>query len=377
MSMSQKRDCYEVLGIERVASAEEIKSAYRKAALKWHPDRNPQTKQEAEERFREATESYSILSDPQKRAIFDRFGYAGLSRGGFDGGVNQTIFDEFQDIFGDFFGFEDIFGGRRSGNRSQRGADLRYDMKLSFEEAAAGVNTKIRIPRLDFCVTCKGTGAKADTGAVACVTCGGRGQVHYQQGFFTISRTCPDCRGAGQIVREACPDCRGQGRVERTRTIDLRIPPGVDSNTRLRVPGEGEPGDNGGPSGDLYVVLEVKAHPYFERRNADLYCTVPVTVVQAALGAAIKVPGLNGEETVKIPEGTQTGEIVRLKGKGLPDPHGGGRGDLYVNIHVVTPTKLTREQRRLIEQLGATLPVENRPAQRDSSLFDKVKDIFG
>lgn len=377
MSMSQKRDCYEVLGIDRAASAEEIKSAYRKAALKWHPDRNPQTKQEAEEKFREATESYSILSDPQKRATFDRYGYAGLSRGGFDGGVNQTIFDEFQDIFGDFFGFEDIFGGRRSGNRSQRGADLRYDMKLSFEEAAAGVNTKIRLPRLDFCESCNGTGAKAGTGAVACVTCGGRGQVHYQQGFFTISRTCPDCRGAGQIVREACQDCRGQGRVERTRTIDLRIPPGVDSNTRLRVPGEGEPGDNGGPPGDLYVVLDVKAHPYFERRNADLYCTVPVTVVQAALGAAIKVPGLNGEETVKIPEGTQTGEIVRLKGKGLPDPHGGGRGDLYVNIHVVTPTKLTREQRRLIEQLGATLPVENRPAQRDSSLFDKVRDIFG
>jgi molecular chaperone DnaJ len=370
--MNQKRDCYEVLGIDRAASAEEIKSAYRKAALKWHPDRNPQTKQEAEEKFREATESYSILSDPQQRAIFDRYGYAGLSRGGFDGGVNQTIFDEFQDIFGDFFGFEDIFGGRRSGKRSQR-----YDMKLSFEEAAAGVNTKIRLPRLDFCESCNGTGAKAGTGAVACVTCAGRGQVHYQQGFFTISRTCPDCRGAGQIVREACPDCRGQGRIERTRTIDLRIPPGVDSNTRLRVPGEGEPGDNGGPPGDLYVVLDVKTHPYFERRNADLYCTVPVTVVQAALGAAIKVPGLNGEETVKISEGTQTGEIVRLKGKGLPDPHGGGRGDLYVNIHVVTPTKLTREQRRLLEQLGATLPVENRPAQRDSSLFDKVRDIFG
>jgi molecular chaperone DnaJ len=375
--MSQKRDCYEVLGIERTASAEEIKAGYRKAALKWHPDRNPQKKHEAEERFREATESYSILSDPQKRATFDRYGYAGLSRNGFDGGVNQTIFDEFQDIFGDFFGFEDIFNGRRSGNRSQRGADLRYDMKLSFEEAAAGVNTKVRLPRLDLCESCKGTGAKAGTGAVACVTCGGRGQILYQQGFFTISRTCPDCRGAGQIVREACPDCRGQGRVERTRTIDLRIPAGVDSNTRLRVPGEGEAGENGGPRGDLYVVLEVKAHPYFERRDADLYCTIPVTIVQAALGAGIKVPGLNGEETVKIPEGTQTGEIVRLKGKGLPDPHGGGRGDLYVNIHVVTPTKLTREQRRLIEQLGGTLLVENRPAQRDSSLFDKVKDIFG
>jgi len=375
--MSEKRDCYEILGIERAAAADEIKSAYRKAALKWHPDRNPTKKQEAEEKFREATEAYSILTDPQKRAAYDRFGYQGISRGGFDGGVNQTIFDEFQDIFGDFFGFEDIFGGRRARSRSARGSDLRYDMKLSFEEGAAGVTTKIRLPRLEFCKSCTGTGAKAGTGVVACATCGGRGQVHYQQGFFSISRSCPDCRGAGQIVREACPDCRGQGRVESSKTIDLRIPPGVDSNTRLRVPGEGEPGDNGGPPGDLYVVLEVKSHPYFERRDADLYCTVPVSIVQAALGTEIRVTGLNGEETVKIPEGTQTGEIVRLKGKGLPDPHGGGKGDLYVNIHVVVPTKLTRDQRRLIEQLGATLPVENRPAQRDSSLFEKVKDIFG
>lgn len=375
--MSEKRDCYDILVIARSANADEVKSAYRKAALKWHPDRNPQSKQEAEEKFREATEAYSILSDPQKRAAYDRFGYEGLSRGGFDGGMNQTIFDEFQDIFGDFFGFEDIFAGRRGRTRSQRGADLRYDMKLSFEEAANGVNTKIRIPRLEFCEVCNGTGAKAGTGVVACVTCGGRGQVHYQQGFFTISRTCPDCRGAGQIVRETCPDCKGKGRIERSRTIDLRIPPGVDSNTRLRIPGEGEPGGNSGPAGDLYVVLDVKPHPYFERRDADLYCTIPVSIVQAALGDEIVVPGLNGDETVKIPEGTQTGEIIRLKGKGMPDPHGGGKGDLYVNIHVEIPTKLTRDQRRLFEQLGATLPVENRPAQRDSSLFEKVKDIFG
>jgi molecular chaperone DnaJ len=375
--MSERRDCYEVLGVGRTANADEVKSAYRKAALKWHPDRNPHTKQEAEEKFREATEAYSILSDPQKRVTYDRFGYAGLTRGGFDGSVNQTIFDEFQDIFGDFFGFEDIFGGRRGRNRAQRGADLRYDMKLSFEEAASGVNTKIRIPRLEFCEACNGTGAKAGTGVVACVTCGGRGQVHYQQGFFTISRTCPDCRGAGQIVREICPDCRGKGRIERSKSIDLRIPPGVDSNTRLRIPGEGEPGGNSGPAGDLYVVLDVKPHPYFERRDADLYCTVPVSIVQAALGTEIVVPGLNGEETVKIPEGTQTGEIIRLKGKGMPDPHGGGKGDLYVNIHVEIPTKLTREQRRLFEQLGGTLPVENQPAHRDSSLFEKVKDIFG
>ncbi|MGA7796234.1 MAG: molecular chaperone DnaJ [Candidatus Acidiferrales bacterium] len=375
--MSEKRDCYEILGVGRTANADEVKSAYRKAALKWHPDRNPHTKQEAEEKFREATEAYSILSDPQKRVTYDRFGYAGLSRGGFDGSVNQTIFDEFQDIFGDFFGFEDIFGGRRGRSRAQRGADLRYDMKLTFEEAASGVNTKIRIPRLEFCEACNGTGAKAGTGVVACVTCGGRGQIHYQQGFFTISRTCPDCRGAGQIVRETCPQCRGKGRIERNKTIDLRIPPGVDSNTRLRIPGEGEPGGNSGPPGDLYVVLDVKPHPYFERRDADLYCTVPVSIVQAALGTEIVVPGLNGEETVKIPEGTQTGEIIRLKGKGMPDPHGGGKGDLYVNIHVEIPTKLTREQRRLFEQLGATLPVENQPAHRDSSLFEKVKDIFG
>ena len=221
--MSQKRDCYEILSIERSATADEIKSAYRKSALKWHPDRNPQKKQEAEEKFREATEAYSILSDPQKRSAYDRFGYQGISRGGFDGGVNQTIFDE---------------------------------------EGASGVNTKIRLPRLEFCESCNGTGAKAGTGVSACSACGGRGQVHYQQGFFTISRTCPECRGAGQIVRESCPDCKGQGRIERAKTIDLRIPPGVDSNTRLRVPGEGDPGENGGPPGDLYVVLEVKSHPY-------------------------------------------------------------------------------------------------------------------
>jgi molecular chaperone DnaJ len=377
VTATTKRDYYEILTIERTASGDEIKSAYRKAALKWHPDRNPQKKQEAEEKFREATEAYSVLSDAQKRSIYDRLGHAGLARGGFEGGVNTTIFEEFQDIFGDFLGFEDIFGGRRSSSRSRRGADLRYDMKLTFEEAAAGVNTKIRIPRMDFCEACNGTGAKAGTGVVTCATCAGRGQIHYQQGFFTISRTCPDCRGAGQIVREGCPECRAQGRVERTKVIELRIPPGVDSNTRMRIPGEGEPGDNGGPPGDLYVVLDVKNHPYFERRNADLYCTVPITVVQAALGATIEVPGLAGKESVKIPEGSQTGEIVRLKGKGLPDPHGGGKGDLYVNLHVVTPTKLTREQRKLLEQLGATFPAENVPAHRDSSLFDKVKDIFG
>jgi len=379
MAAQVKSDYYEVLGIIRTATSDEIKSAYRKAALKWHPDRNPEKKDAAEVKFREATEAYSVLSDAQKRAAYDRFGHAGLSGMGTD--FNRSIFDEFQDVFGDFFGFEDVFGrgasGGRGRSRVQRGADLRYDMRFSFEEAAAGVTTKIRIPRQELCGACKGTGAKAGTGAVTCESCKGRGQLHYQQGFFSISRTCPACQGTGHVIRAKCPECHGSGRIERTRTIDVRIPPGVDSQTRIRVPGEGEQGANGGPAGDLYIVLEVADHPFFERRGADLYCTIPISITQAALGAEISVPGLSGDEKVSIEEGTQTGSTIRLKGKGLPDPHGGGKGDLYVNVRVVTPSKLTREQRRALQQLGELLEVENRPAQRDSSLFEKVKDIFG
>jgi molecular chaperone DnaJ len=379
MTKGTQRDLYEVLGVSQTAAVEEIKSAYRKAALKWHPDRNPEKKQEAAERFREATEAYSVLSDARKREMYDRFGHAGLSGSGMETDFNSTIFQDFHDIFGDFFGFEDLFGGRgrRGRNRVQRGADLRYDMSLTFEEAAAGVSTKIKVPRLEFCEACNGTGAKAGTGVVACQSCGGRGQVISQQGMFMISRTCPACSGAGQIVREKCLNCRGQGRIEREKTIELRVPPGVDSGTRLRVAGEGEPGPNGGPPGDLYVVLEVKEHNFFERRGADLYCTIPISVAQAALGAELQVPGLGGEEKLKIPEGTQGGTVFRLRGKGLPDPHGGGKGDLYYHVRVLTPSKLTREQRRLFEALDAMLKVENKPAERNSSLFDKMKDIFG
>ena len=381
MSRGQQRDYYEILGVEKTASVEEIKAAYRKAALKWHPDRNPVHKEEAELRFRESTEAYSILSDAQKRQIYDTYGHAGLAGVGAQPDFSGTIFQDFHDIFGDIFGFEDLFGtasGRRGGRgRAKRGADLRYDMTLSFDEAAMGVSTKIRLPRMEYCEACNGTGAKQGTGVINCQACGGRGQLVYQQGFFTVNRTCPNCRGAGQIVKEHCAECRGQGRVERERTIDLRIPPGVDTGTRLRVQGEGEPGTNGGPKGDLYVVLEVKQHKFFERRGADLYCTIPVSIAQATLGAELQVPGLNGEETLKIPEGTQSGAVFRLKGKGLPDPHGGGRGDLYFHVRVLTPTKLTREQRKLMEQLHATLKVENKPAERDSNIFDKVKDIFG
>ncbi len=379
MAKGTQRDFYEVLGVTRTAAVDEIKSAYRKAALKWHPDRNPENKSEAEVKFRECTEAYSVLSDAQKRQVYDTYGHAGLSSAGGSQGFDNTVFQDFHDIFGDFFGFEDLFGGRgrRGRGRAQRGADLRYDMTLSFEEASAGVATKIKLPRQEFCEACNGTGARKGTGVVTCQTCAGRGQLAYQQGFFTITRTCPACQGAGQMVRERCPECRGQGRFEREKTIELRIPPGVDTGTRLRVAGEGEPGPNGGPAGDLYVVLEVKEHPFFERRGADLYCTIPISVAQATLGTELHVPGLNGEERLKIPEGTQSGAVFRIKGKGLADPRGGGKGDLYYHVRVLTPTKLTREQRKLIEQLGATLKVENKPADRNSSIFDKVKDIFG
>jgi molecular chaperone DnaJ len=379
MTSSQKVEYYEILSVTREATPEEIKSAYRKAALKWHPDRNPQNKQEAEENFRNASEAYGVLSDPQKRAAYDRFGHAGLKGFGSDGGINSSIFEEFQDIFGDIFGFEEVFGGggRRGGRaRGQRGSDLRYDMCLTFEEAASGVSTRIKIPRREKCGQCQGTGAKSGAGMTTCDSCHGRGQITHQQGFLMISRTCPTCHGEGRVIREACTQCRGMGQIERDGSIEVRIPAGVDSGTRLRVTGEGEPGINGGPTGDLYIFLEVKEHPFFERRNADLYCTIPVTMAQAALGCEIVVQTLAGDEDLRIPEGTQTGTIFRLKGKGLPNPNG-GKGDLFVNVRVVTPLKLTREQRKLFEQLEQVLKTENRPAERTSSFFDKVKDIFG
>jgi molecular chaperone DnaJ len=380
MSKGHQRDYYEVLGVARTAAVEEIKAAYRKAALKWHPDRNPENKADSEVKFRECTEAYSVLSDAQKRQLYDTYGHAGLSGVGAGQCFDNTVFQDFHDIFGDFFGFEDLFGsgrGQRRRGRTQRGADLRYDMSLTFEEASAGVTTKVRLPRQEYCEACNGTGAKKGTGVQTCQTCAGRGQLAYQQGFFAVTRTCPACQGAGQIVKERCQECRGQGRLEREKTIELRIPPGVDTGTRLRVAGEGEPGPNGGPAGDLYVVLEVKEHPFFERRGADLYCTIPVSIAQATLGTELQVPGLNGEEKLKLPEGTQSGAVFRLKGKGLADPRGGGKGDLYYHVRVLTPTKLTRDQRKLIEQLGATMRVENKPADRNSSVFDKVKDIFG
>jgi len=383
MASSTEFDYYEFLGVARDASGDQIKSAYRKAALRWHPDRNPDNKHEAEENFRRASESYSVLSDAQKRSVYDRFGHAGLGNRGFEStGFNSTVFEEFQDILGDLFGVDDaFFGGARRGAgkrgaRGQRGADLRYDMALSFEDAATGVTTKVRLTRRENCETCHGIGAKPGSGMSTCRTCGGRGQMAYQQGFFSITRTCPACQGTGQVIKEACPSCRGLGRVERERLLEVGVPAGVDAGTRLRMPGQGEPGTNGGPAGDLYIFLDVKEHPFFERRGSDLYCTIPVSFPQAALGATIKMPTLKGEEDFEIPEGTQSGQIFRQKGKGLPNPHG-GKGDLYVSVRIVTPSKVSREQRKMIEQLAPLLNVENQPAERSSSFFDKVKDIFG
>jgi molecular chaperone DnaJ len=381
MSETNKRDYYQVLELDRQAGAEEIKKAYRKAALRWHPDRNPSNKKEAEERFREATEAYSVLSDAQKRSLYDRYGHAGLADRPVVGpDFGRTIFEEFQDIFGigEMFGFEDLFGGpRRSGRpRVERGADLRYDLTLTFEQAAAGVHTKIKLPRRELCSACRGTGAKPGTGIVACPNCHGRGQLRQQHGSLIITRTCPACGGQGQVVREACSHCRGRGKVDRDHTIEVRIPAGIDSGTRLRISGEGEPGANGGPPGDLYIYAQVQEHPFFERRGSDLYCTIPISVPQAAMGAELLVPTLEDEEHLKIPEGTQSGQMFRLKGKGLSNPQEGGRGDLYVRIQVVIPTKLTRDQRKLFEQLAETLRVENRPAERNSSLFERIKEIF-
>src|SRR5439155_3461282 len=318
MTMNGKRDYYEVLGVGRSATEQELKSAYRKLALQHHPDRNPGSAEHATEKFKEITEAYSVLADPQKRAAYDRWGHAGVTgSGGFQ--PDASIFTDFEDIIGDFFGFGDIFGGgqgRRT--RAQRGVDLRYDLEISFEEAAFGLETKIKIPRTEACSTCHGTGAKRGSQPVACSACRGRGQIRHQQGFFTFARTCPQCGGTGQVIPDPCPQCHGEGRVRQEKVLGLKIPAGVEDGTRLRVTGEGEAGTRGGPPGDLYVVLQVREHQFFERRGNDLYCTIPVSVSQAGLGAELKVPTLKGEERLGLPEGTQPGSVFRLRVKGVP-----------------------------------------------------------
>lgn len=370
----QKRDYYEVLGVGRSATLEQIKSAYRQLAMKYHPDRNPGDK-EAEEKFKELAEAYSVLSDPDKRTRYDRFGHAGVSStgvgvGGFD------PFTTFEDILGEFFGFNDIFGSpRRRRSQARPGADLRHDLEITLEEAARGVDKKLQIPRLERCDACNGAGTAPGTSVSVCSTCNGTGQVRFQQGFFTVSRTCGHCHGTGSVIKNPCSACHGRSRVEREKSLEVRIPAGVDTGSRLRIPGEGEAGIGGGGPGDLYIVIHVQDHDRFERQGNDLYYIAPVTFSQAALGAELKVPTLvDGEETLSIPSGTQTGTTFRLRGKGLPKLGKSSRGDLHVIVRVITPTKLSREEKKLFEELAK---LEHRANDKDKTVFDKVKEMLG
>ena len=375
MATQAKRDYYEVLGVERAASEQEIKSSYRKLAMQYHPDRNPGNPQ-AEEKFKEASEAYSVLIDSEKRARYDQFGHAGLGNGGF-GGFDPSTFTDFSDIFGDLF--SDFFGvnvntGRRR-NRAQKGGDARSDVTLTFEEAAFGKKTEVKVRRYDNCEQCHGSGAAPGKGQVNCTTCGGHGQVRYQQGFFSIARTCPNCGGVGRVIADPCTRCKGEGRIMREHTVEVNVPAGVEDGTRMRYQEQGDAGANGGPAGDLYVILHVKPHPFFEREGKDLYCSVPISFSQAALGAEISIPTLDGEYTLKVPDGTQSGTVLRVRGKGLPSIRGGGKGDLHVQVRVQTPTRLNKRQRELLAELSGTSTIENKPEPR--SLFEKVKEIFG
>jgi molecular chaperone DnaJ len=362
-------DYYEVLGCERTASDAELKSAYRRMALKHHPDRNPGDAA-AEARFKEAAEAYGVLSDPQKRQRYDAYGHAGLGgASGFDASVDLG------DVIGDLFGFGDLFGRRQRGG-PRRGADLRYNLELGFAEAAFGAETQVQIGRAEGCTACKGTGAAPGTSATTCATCRGAGQVTFQQGFFSVARTCSKCRGTGKVVATPCETCHGQGQVEVERKLQIKVPAGVDTGSQLRIAGEGEGGTAGGPPGDLYVVVRVADHAFFKRDGANLYCEIPVNLAQAALGTTLEVPTLDGGTArLSVPEGTQAGASFRIRNQGVPHLGARGRGDLHVSVRVVTPTRLTGEQKKLIEQLGRVLPVPE-IGEKDKSILDRMKDIL-
>jgi len=365
-----ERDYYEILGIARDASTDDLKKAYRRLALKFHPDRNAGDKS-AEAQFKEAAEAYAVLSDAGKRERYDRFGREGLGgQPGFSG-FDQEVFGDFGDILGNLFGFGSIFGGARRGPRA--GQDLRFDLEITFEQAAVGIEAPIVVPRLDRCATCRGTGAKGRDGIKTCPTCRGRGQVAFQQGFFTIARTCSSCGGAGKRIVIPCIACAGQGRVHVESTITVRVPAGVDDAMRLRISGEGEASGNGGPAGDLYVVLHVADHPVFRRDGAQLHCEIPITFGQAALGTIVRVPLIGGgEDELDVLAGTQSGTVLLLRGKGLPALDRNGRGDLHVTIRVETPRHVSAEQRELLTKLAELDGKET----GERGIFDRVKDIF-
>ena len=372
-----KMDYYEVLQVERTANDAELKAAYRKLAMQHHPDRNPNNP-DAEEKFKACSEAYQVLSDPDKRAAYDRYGHAGVGAAGaagnpFAGGPFAQ--GDLGDIFGDLFG--EMFNmGTRAGraSRAARGRDIKFDLRLEFEEAVFGIEREINIRRAEACNDCSGTGSEGGRQPETCQQCGGRGQIRTQQGFFSVARTCPVCSGTGSVVRHPCKTCRGDGRLQREHKILVKVPAGVENETRIRYAGEGDAGKWGGPSGDLYVVLEVRAHKFFERDGDDLHCVMPISFPQAALGTELEIETLHGPEALKVPEGTQSGKEFRLRGKGVPHLNAHGRGDLIVEVRVQTPAKLTKQQKELMRQLSESLKVDNVPQSR--GIFDKVKEMF-
>lgn len=360
-----------MLGVDRAVDEPALKTAYRKLALQYHPDRNPNNA-EAEEKFKEAAEAYSILSDSQKRAIYDRYGHQGVasSGGGFDPNVDLG------DILGSFFGFDDLFGGGggRKRSRVQRGDDVRYDLEISFEEAIRGMTAEIQVPRMEPCTRCQASGAEPQDGLTVCPMCRGKGEVIFQQSFLSVRRTCSQCNGRGQLIRRPCVQCKGEAYTRADRKLKINIPAGVDTGTRMKLANEGQPGAAGGPPGDLYVVIKVLEHPIYDREGNDLHCTVPINIAQAALGTQLDILTFDGLQTIKVPEGSQTGAQMKLRNHGVPHLNGHGRGDLVVHIDVRVPSKLSREQRKLFEQLRETLPEENEPQEK--GIFEKVKDYF-
>jgi molecular chaperone DnaJ len=371
-----KIDYYEVLSVSRDASDQELKASYRKLAMQYHPDRNPDDPT-AEEKFKECSEAYQVLSDPDKRAAYDRYGHAAFQGGAAAGGGNpfggaQDLGDIFGDLFGEMFNMGG--NGGRKASRTQRGRDLRYDLTLEFEEAVFGKEKEITIRRMETCTDCKGAGAAKGKTPVTCTQCGGRGQMRYQQGFFSVARTCSVCGGTGTLIVDPCQTCKGETRVQTEHKILVKVPAGVEQDTRIRYQGEGEAGKFAGPAGDLYVVLNVKAHKFFERDGDDLHCVMPISFPQAALGTELEIQTLEGPATIKVPEGTQSGKEFKLKSKGVPHLNSHGKGDLIVEIRVQTPAKLNKQQKELLRQLSETMVVENTPTSR--GLFDKVKEMF-
>jgi molecular chaperone DnaJ len=373
-----KRDFYEVLGVTKNADDDELKKAYRKLAMKHHPDRNPDDKK-AEEKFKEAKEAYEMLSDPKKREAYDRFGHAGVdpnmggagAAGGFGGG---GFADVFGDIFGDIFGGTQRGGGQR-GSNVYRGADLRYAMEVSLEQAAHGHTTEIRIPSWDSCDVCKGTGAKPGTKPKVCHTCGGQGAVRVQQGFFSIQQTCPTCHGTGKVIPDPCTNCHGEGKVKKNKTLEVKIPAGIDEGMRIRSAGNGEPGINGGPGGDLFVEIHIKKHEVFERDGDDLHCQIPIAFTTAALGGTVEVPTLGGRVEIDLPEGTQSGKTFRVRGKGIKGIRSSYPGDLYAHVAIETPVRLTDKQKQLLRELDGLLK-DDKHSPQTRSWMDKVKDFF-